>query len=469
MSYNSGMTYRMPQSGHCPPDFKSPSEQSQLITSAPSNPKKRRKTSNTNALPPQPTPTPQDLLPPPLTGYGDTIVASNPFDDTPSISQPMNHMLMHSMNHMHNPMGGPPLRNMHPMSMVGMNQMGSPMGPMSHMSNRGGISPMPGMPNASIGGMSPIGSMGPNLSPMGPMGGMSPMGGQSSHIGINASIGPNSNRSIGSPMSGGPIGSPMNSMAMGSPMSSAMGSPLGGGPPHINNGQMGPPMHSPISNSPSQMQASRLNGALNSNGGAIAHQIPPHGVPNTTQISMSSNNMNQNSGAITSNSNMNVINLNHPNLLSQGGMQQVGTNNSNTNNNMMNSNMMGGMNIGPPHHMNPMSGNGPVNGPPSSMGMFGPKPMPISAGKVYPPGQPMVFNPQNPSAPPIYACGLCHKEVNDNDEALFCESGCNFFFHRACTGLTEAAFQLMSKEIYAEWCCDKCFTSKNIPLVKFKS
>lgn len=45
------------------------------------NPKKRRKNSQ---VPIQTPPNVQDLLPPPLTGYGDTIVASNPFDDCPS-------------------------------------------------------------------------------------------------------------------------------------------------------------------------------------------------------------------------------------------------------------------------------------------------------------------------------------------------------------------------------------------------
>ncbi|KFM70678.1 Protein pygopus, partial [Stegodyphus mimosarum] len=88
--------------------------------------------------------------------------------------------------------------------------------------------------------------------------------------------------------------------------------------------------------------------------------------------------------------------------------------------------------------------------------------------KVYPPDQPMVFNPQNPNAPPIYPCGICHKEVHDNDQAVLCESGCNFWFHRVCTGLTEPAFHLLSAEVYAEWVCDKCLSSKNIPLVKFK-
>lgn len=51
------------------------------MPTAPSNPKKRRK----NAQPQiQPPPNVQDLLPPPCSGYGDTIVASNPFDDCPS-------------------------------------------------------------------------------------------------------------------------------------------------------------------------------------------------------------------------------------------------------------------------------------------------------------------------------------------------------------------------------------------------
>uniref|UniRef100_V5HDF4 Putative pygopus 2 n=1 Tax=Ixodes ricinus TaxID=34613 RepID=V5HDF4_IXORI len=103
--------------------------------------------------------------------------------------------------------------------------------------------------------------------------------------------------------------------------------------------------------------------------------------------------------------------------------------------------------------------------PPSAMH---PKPMPMMSGKIYPHDQPMVFNPQNPNAPPIYPCGVCHKEVHDNDQAILCESGCNFWFHRICTGLTDAAFHLLTQEVYAEWVCDRCLSSKSIPLVKFK-
>ena len=109
----------------------------------------------------------------------------------------------------------------------------------------------------------------------------------------------------------------------------------------------------------------------------------------------------------------------------------------------------------------------------------------MSSEKIYPSDQAMVFNPQNPNAPPIYPCGICHKEVHDNDQvsasapqvmrseifsfqAILCESGCNFWFHRVCTGLAEAAFHFLTQEIYAEWVCDKCFTQKDVPLVKFK-
>lgn len=139
-----------------------------------------------------------------------------------------------------------------------------------------------------------------------------------------------------------------------------------------------------------------------------------------------------------------------------------------------NSPLNGAMNGGLPAGMVVSTPNGTIGPPLNNNFMMSPmsnmysKPMPVSAGKVYPIDQPMVFNSQNPNAPPIYPCGVCHKEVHDNDQAILCESGCNFWFHRGCTGLTEAAFQMLTAEVYAEWVCDKCLTTKNIPLVKFK-
>lgn len=51
------------------------------LSSNASNPKKRRKNVQSSI---QSASNVQDLLPPPLSGYGDTVVASNPFDDCPS-------------------------------------------------------------------------------------------------------------------------------------------------------------------------------------------------------------------------------------------------------------------------------------------------------------------------------------------------------------------------------------------------
>ena len=138
-----------------------------------------------------------------------------------------------------------------------------------------------------------------------------------------------------------------------------------------------------------------------------------------------------------------------------------------------------------PHHGGPGPGPGPGPYPPTSypgpqhqymmhnkpgphMQHPGPPPGTPGTGKIYPPNQPMVFNPSNPNAPPIYPCGICHKEVHDNDQAILCESGCNFWFHRICTGLTEPAYQMLRHEVYAEWVCDNCLGVKSIPLVKMK-
>lgn len=128
--------------------------------------------------------------------------------------------------------------------------------------------------------------------------------------------------------------------------------------------------------------------------------------------------------------------------------------------------MMGqGMPMGAPPMMGQggMPGGMNMNGHPQGM-----KPMSITTGKVYPPDQTMIFNSANPNAPPIYPCGACHKEVHENEQGIFCESGCNFWFHRACVGLSEHAFNLLNQEVYAEWVCDPCTRTKNIPLVKFK-
>ena len=108
------------------------------------------------------------------------------------------------------------------------------------------------------------------------------------------------------------------------------------------------------------------------------------------------------------------------------------------------------------------AGHGGPMGPPGKPGMM------AVGGKTYPSDVPRVMNPANPNAPPIYPCGICHREVHDNDQAILCESGCNFWYHRSCTGLTETAFIYLNEDVYAEWACDNCMNTKKVPLVKLK-
>ena len=101
--------------------------------------------------------------------------------------------------------------------------------------------------------------------------------------------------------------------------------------------------------------------------------------------------------------------------------------------------------------------------------MMAPPMQPGINSKPYP-NQTMIFNQQNPNAPPTYLCGACHREVQgDNDDAIVCESGCNFWFHRTCINMTPEALLYLKNEVYAEWVCDNCMHSKRIAPIKFKS
>lgn len=72
------------------------------------------------------------------------------------------------------------------------------------------------------------------------------------------------------------------------------------------------------------------------------------------------------------------------------------------------------------------------------------------------------------SGPILYPCGICTKEVSDADDAILCEAGCEYWYHRNCTGMTDIAYQLLTNEDNAEWVCDKCIATKSVPLLKLK-
>lgn len=67
------------------------------------------------------------------------------------------------------------------------------------------------------------------------------------------------------------------------------------------------------------------------------------------------------------------------------------------------------------------------------------------------------------SAPsePVYPCGICLGEVNDDQEAILCEASCQKWFHRVCTGMTETAYNLLTAEAAAVWGCDACMDQRD--------
>lgn len=68
-----------------------------------------------------------------------------------------------------------------------------------------------------------------------------------------------------------------------------------------------------------------------------------------------------------------------------------------------------------------------------------------------------------------YPCGGCGQDVQDHHEAIYCESGCERWYHRECTGMSRVAYNLLTGEDSAEWVCDKCITNKTIPTIKMVS
>lgn len=67
-------------------------------------------------------------------------------------------------------------------------------------------------------------------------------------------------------------------------------------------------------------------------------------------------------------------------------------------------------------------------------------------------------------------CGKCQREFYQNEPNIICKAGCRSSFHIPCSGLSELACDLLMKESFAEWACDRC-TSGNgcVPLVKYKA
>ncbi|KAL5258812.1 hypothetical protein ACHWQZ_G009317 [Mnemiopsis leidyi] len=74
-------------------------------------------------------------------------------------------------------------------------------------------------------------------------------------------------------------------------------------------------------------------------------------------------------------------------------------------------------------------------------------------------------NIKNRKSSSDYPCGICDEEVGDNDDGIFCESGCDLWYHRTCTGMTTDAYKLLTTEVDAEWACDNCIVRGGVKLV----
>ncbi|NXC23811.1 PYGO1 protein, partial [Campylorhamphus procurvoides] len=70
------------------------------------------------------------------------------------------------------------------------------------------------------------------------------------------------------------------------------------------------------------------------------------------------------------------------------------------------------------------------------------------------------------SSEPVYPCGICTHEVNDDQDAILCEASCQKWFHRVCTGMTESAYGLLTAEASAVWGCDTCMADKDVQLMR---
>ncbi|XP_063295106.1 pygopus homolog 2 isoform X1 [Pelobates fuscus] len=84
---------------------------------------------------------------------------------------------------------------------------------------------------------------------------------------------------------------------------------------------------------------------------------------------------------------------------------------------------------------------------------------------IPPPSKPTGNSGHQPPPGLVYPCGACRNEVNDDQDAILCEASCQKWFHRECTGMTESAYSLLTRESSAVWACDYCLKTKDIQSV----
>lgn len=170
----------------------------------------------------------------------------------------------------------------------------------------------------------------------------------------------------------------------------------------------------------------------------------------------------------------------------------------------------------PPHHQSPgmgtpsprppplyqpqgglfQAGYGPDGGPvmikasPTPPQVAGPSPGlqqqhqhigPASMQQQPPMGMPdqMSYQQQQPQQQPqqlqrqqqmLVYCAECRQPIYQNEPKMMCRAGCDSYYHRSCSGLSELACELLLRESSAEWVCNRCVCSdRKIPVVRLLS
>ncbi|XP_024154003.1 pygopus homolog 2 [Oryzias melastigma] len=244
-----------------------------------------------------------------------------------------------------------------------------------------------------------------------------------------------------------PNGPPTNNNTPGPPNASQQ-QPGGGFPGH-------PDVQQPGSNTPGQPTSappqsnpnSSPTGPLNGSG------QPQHPQSNQLQHPSSANTPNSNSSSqqqqsTPPNSAPGPASYSQQNSTAGAGGPQSNAAPNSAQNSLTNNNgghTPGGNPNPPPHSTSTPNTQSPLPPGPAPSSGLGP-------GKLGGPGM-------------VFPCGHCVAEVHDDQDAILCEASCQRWFHRDCTGLTEPAYGLLTRESAAVWACDYCIKTKDIQAV----
>lgn len=81
-----------------------------------------------------------------------------------------------------------------------------------------------------------------------------------------------------------------------------------------------------------------------------------------------------------------------------------------------------------------------------------------------PPPPPMAPYQAQPAQQVMGYCADCRQPIHTSELRIMCR-GCDSYYHRRCSGLTQLACELLLNEPVAEWACNRCFEYRRGPVV----